>query len=120
MEGRQDLDGGREAEEGDGDAGGATVLGRDRARGARAEGRHRQRTKAAADGSRQTFGGLHAVRLAHGRGQRDPSPGKPSEALQEEPGLCLISSPEICWFCLFRKRTLKKDFTSSTVVVVAD
>ena len=44
MEGCQDLDGGREAEEGDGDAGGAPVLGRDRARGAWAQGRHRERT----------------------------------------------------------------------------
>jgi len=40
VEGCQNLDGGRQAEEGNGDAGGEAVLGRDRARGARAQSRH--------------------------------------------------------------------------------
>ncbi len=73
MEGRQGTHGRHEEEEGDGDARGAPVLGRDRAGGAPAEGGHREREEEDADGARQTPRGLHAVRSADGGRPRDSS-----------------------------------------------
>ena len=66
VERRTDLDGGREAEEGDGDVGGATVLGRDRTRGAREESSHRERTTPNVVGTCQTSRRIHALRSFDG------------------------------------------------------